>query len=114
MHRIEFAEEKDAFLAAADLSNEQALALYQDHRFELEWPNPANNFQYRLRSNGWVGHIPIAGLTLIVQPKVPIGSIFAMLEVAYRLKSFHFLKAKPQSRASQRFTSALLRSLPSA
>lgn len=47
---------------------------------------------WELTSLGWVGHIPVLpGMALSLQPRVPLHSLFAMLEVAYDLQSFHFL-----------------------
>jgi 5-methylcytosine-specific restriction enzyme subunit McrC len=94
MRQIELAEESDLYLSKDELNDQQALALYRDPRFELEWPNPGNNFQYRLRSKGWVGHIPVDGTVVVVRPKVPIASIFRMLELAYKLKSFNILEGE--------------------
>ena len=59
MGQIELSEETDRHLSKDQLNELQALALYRDPRFEFEWPNPGNNFQYRLRSKGWIGHIPV-------------------------------------------------------
>src|SRR6516162_834839 len=94
MRQIELAEEADHYFSKDQLNDQQALALYRDLRFELEWPNPGNNFQYRLRSKGWVGHIPVDGTVVVVRPKVPVASIFGMLEVAYKLKSFSLLEGE--------------------
>ena len=94
MRQIELAEEADHYFSKDQLNDQQALALYRDLRFELEWPNPANNFQYRLRSKGWVGHIPVDGTVVVVRPKAPVASIFSMLEVAYKLKSFSLLEGE--------------------
>jgi 5-methylcytosine-specific restriction enzyme subunit McrC len=94
MGQIKLAEETDLYLSKDKLNDQQALALYRDRRFELEWPNPGNNFQYRLRSKGWVGHIPVDGTVVVVQPKVPVASIFSMLEVAYKLESFNILEGE--------------------
>jgi 5-methylcytosine-specific restriction enzyme subunit McrC len=94
MGQIEFAEESDLYLSKDKLNDQQALALYRDPRFELEWPNPGNNFQYRLRSKGWVGHIPVDGMIIAVRPKVPVASIFGMLEVAYKLRSLNILEGE--------------------
>jgi 5-methylcytosine-specific restriction enzyme subunit McrC len=94
MDLIELVEETDLYLSTARLSEAQALALYQDRHFELEWPNPGNSHQYRVRSKGWVGHIPVDGTTIVVQPKVPVASIFGMLEVAYNLEQFKILEGE--------------------
>lgn len=89
---FELSEEAVLDIPRAALSEADALALYRDRRFNLEFPNPANCQQYRLRSSGWVGHMPISDTTLVrVTPKVPVASVFRMLEVAYNLSSFAFL-----------------------
>jgi len=84
-------EEADLLLPRDRLSDEQGIALSSDRRFDLEWPNPANAYQFRLRSKGWIGHVPVGTTLLVVHPKVPAARIFAMLEVAYKLKSFKIL-----------------------
>src|SRR5262249_22655739 len=51
-----------------------------------------NNHTYGIRSRGWVGHIPVGDDLLVrILPKVPIGNLFEMLEVAYKLPSFRIL-----------------------
>jgi len=92
MQRIELIEETDFHFSKDELNERQALALYRDPRFEFEWPNPGNDFKFRLRSKGWIGHIPIDDTLVVVRPKVPVASIFAMLEVAYKLQSFNLLE----------------------
>jgi 5-methylcytosine-specific restriction enzyme subunit McrC len=94
MDHIELIEEADLNISNDKLSELQALSLYHDPRFEFEWPNPGNDFHYRLRSKGWVGHFPVGGTVIIVRPKAPVASIFAMLEVAYNLKSFNILEGE--------------------
>lgn len=57
----------------------------------VEWPTVATNHEWRLTAQGWVGFLPISpefGLSL--QPKVPLSSLFAMLEVAYDLDELNF------------------------
>src|SRR5450759_4435745 len=94
MEQIELVEETDLYVSKDELSEPEALALYRDPRFEFEWPNPGNKFQYRLRSKGWVGHIPVDGTIIVVRPKAPVASIFGMLEVAYKLKAFNILEGE--------------------
>jgi len=103
MNQIELIEETDLFLPKERLSHEEALALHGDSRFEIEWPNPGNEFQFRLRSKGWVGHIPVGETLFIVQPKVPIASIFGMLEVAYKLESFKILEGETAVESLEEF-----------
>lgn len=51
-----------------------------------------------LTSLGWVGFIPVTNeLGLRLNPKLPLGNLFRMLEYAYRLKSFEFLKGVTES-----------------
>jgi 5-methylcytosine-specific restriction enzyme subunit McrC len=85
--KIVLTEERDCFFPEAELEEEVALALISDGRFEVDWPNPANGKQYRIRSKGWVGHFPAGNASVVVRPKVPIQNIFGMLELAYDLKS---------------------------
>jgi 5-methylcytosine-specific restriction enzyme subunit McrC len=97
MNIIELIEEKALRLPHAVLQDNEALLIYGDPRFELEFPNPANAQCYVIRSKGWVGHIPVGDtIFLHVSPKAPVASIFQMLEVAYRLKSFSFSEGKIQ------------------
>jgi 5-methylcytosine-specific restriction enzyme subunit McrC len=86
---IELPEEELVTLPRAVLSDADALALSQSGKFEVQPPTVLNNFAYGIRSKGWVGHIPIGEDLLIrVVPKVPVASLFRMLEVAYNLRSF--------------------------
>jgi 5-methylcytosine-specific restriction enzyme subunit McrC len=53
---------------------------------EVEFPTPITGEQWRLTSQGWVGHIPLTpDFHFILQPKVALRNLFRMLEVAYRL-----------------------------
>jgi 5-methylcytosine-specific restriction enzyme subunit McrC len=45
-----------------------------------------------LTAQGWAGFIPLSrSLGLVLQPKVALRDLFAMIEVAYDLQSLHFL-----------------------
>ena len=82
-----------------DLPEEIAEALYRDHRdkIDLEGPSPKTDWQWQLTSKGWIGHIPVTSeFRVIIHPKVAIGNLFRMLEYAYQLKSFSFLKGLTQ------------------
>jgi 5-methylcytosine-specific restriction enzyme subunit McrC len=59
----------------------------------VEWPTPKTGDRWQLTSLGWVGFIPLGedrGISL--QPKVPIGNLFRMLEYAYDLRSFKLME----------------------
>ena len=92
--RIELREEQDKFFSESALDEVTARTLLRDRRFEFDWPNPGNDFQYRIRSRGFVGIVPVDESVIVIEPKAPVSSIFGMLEVAYNLKSFRLLKGE--------------------
>ncbi|GMU65245.1 MAG: hypothetical protein AMXMBFR36_15190 [Acidobacteriota bacterium] len=54
-------------------------------------PNPLSGNRWRLVSEGWIGQIPVSDdLLLVIRPKVSIGNLFRMIEVAYRLPGLEF------------------------
>lgn len=54
-------------------------------------PNPLSGNQWRLVSEGWIGQIPVSeSLLVVIRPKVPLGNLFRMIEVAYRLPGLEF------------------------
>jgi 5-methylcytosine-specific restriction enzyme subunit McrC len=58
----------------------------------VEFPSPITGGQWRLTAQGVVGYIPLsATLGLSLVPKVPIRSLFGMLEYAYGLQAFQIL-----------------------
>ena len=94
MMLIEFNEEEDTNILNSQISQDSALTIYNDYqnKIAIDFPNPTNQFCYKLRSYGYVGQIPINNeLILIIKPKVPIQNIFSMLEYAYHLKSIKYL-----------------------
>ncbi len=70
----------------------------------LDFPSPKTDGQWQLTAQGWVGYIPInANLGFYLQPKVPLGNLFRMLEYAFRLKSFYFLDGLTNCEILQEF-----------
>jgi 5-methylcytosine-specific restriction enzyme subunit McrC len=72
------------------------LARFLDSHYKgviaIEPPSYRNGNQWLLSSQGWVGFLPLPGHPgLSLQPKVPVGNIFHMLEYAYDLASFRML-----------------------
>lgn len=52
----------------------------------VDFPSPKTDWQWKLTSQGWVGHIPVSEeFGLVLQPKVELGNLFRMLEYAYHL-----------------------------
>lgn len=88
---IELSEATPQNLERNELDPELAHAIHRSKKLQVEFPSPINKFQYQLTSPGNVGQVPITrDLVVRITPKVPVGNIFAMLELAYNLKSFQF------------------------
>jgi 5-methylcytosine-specific restriction enzyme subunit McrC len=79
------------------LLDAEVLFLNQSGKFEVEFANLFNGYTYGLRSRGWIGQIPIGDDLLVrITPKVPVGNLFRMLEVAYNLRSFRLFDGEIQ------------------
>jgi 5-methylcytosine-specific restriction enzyme subunit McrC len=95
MRVIELQEETDKAIAKGFFDDASALALNKSGYFDIQFPSVITGHNYIVRSKGWVRHIPVGSEIIIkVQPKLPISSIFGMLEVAYNLKSFALLEGE--------------------
>src|SRR5688500_436012 len=90
MRRIlDLREEEVGRFPRSALLDTEVLALNESGKFEVDPPSIFNGYTYGLRSRGWVGQIPIGDDLLVrISPKVPVGNLFRMLEVAYNLRSF--------------------------
>lgn len=91
IHLVEF---RERFLENERLSRDDALLLHAKYakQVQLEWPSPLTGGQWRIRSQGWVGYLPLSGDGgLLLEPKVPLRSLFAMLEYAFDLRGFTVL-----------------------
>jgi len=84
---IEIEEELAARVEAGRLGEDLALRLHQrfSHLLEITFPNPLHPTHYQLRSRGWVGQLALGELRLDLRPKLPLGSLFGMVEEAYGL-----------------------------
>ena len=81
-------------LPAHALDERAADLLWRRYRaqVEIEPPSFRTGNQWRLTAQGWAGFIPLSRtLGLVLQPKVALRDLFAMIEVAYDLASLHFL-----------------------
>lgn len=99
---------------AGAFSAQDVDALY--HQFgsqiRIEWPTPATGGQWRLTPGGWVGIFPASkDLTVIVEPKVPLRSVFAMWEWAYDLSQFRVLDGAQPVTTFEEFYSQMARIL---
>jgi 5-methylcytosine-specific restriction enzyme subunit McrC len=89
---LELREETVGRFRRAELRDAEVLALSGSGRFEIEPASLLNDYTYSIRSRGYIGHILVDDDLLVrVLPKVPIGNLFGMLEVAYNLRSFRVL-----------------------
>jgi 5-methylcytosine-specific restriction enzyme subunit McrC len=71
-----------------DLLEEDVAFLWSRHsaQVSVETPSFKNADSWELRSNGYVGYIPISDrIALRLIPKVPLRTLFGMLECAYRI-----------------------------
>ncbi len=95
MRTISVTEYQTEHLPADDLSNQEALILWQNYASQIDIKPPSfmNNQQWELVGQGWVGHIPVTkSVTLTLHPKVALDNLFQMFEYAYNLRSFRFLE----------------------
>ncbi len=103
---IELTEYEPTELPRARIAEEDGRLIWDRHgsRVTIEEPGFRTGNQWRLTSNGWVGVLPVRpGLALVLHPRVPIGNIFRMLEVAYRLKSFRLFDGVIESSSLREF-----------
>ncbi len=92
---LELVEHQPRRLPRDDLSLELGQRLWQLYgkQVDIDFPSPKTSNEWVLKAQGWVGHIPLErDFGIALRPKVPLGRLFEMLEVAYRLKGFRFLE----------------------
>ena len=97
MRVVELPEYETVRLPKPALSEKAARWLWREHgtKVAVEYPSPLTGDQWELTSQGWVGYLPVdEGLHLALQPKVPVRSVFAMLEHAYGLRGFQLLEGE--------------------
>lgn len=93
-HSITLIEYDPVYLPDEALSEEAGKILWPEYKeqIELEIPSFKTKGRWKLKSNGWVGRIPLTPeQEIVLLPKVPIKNIFGMLEYAYELKKFKFI-----------------------
>jgi len=101
---LELEEEKPYTLPENKLDIETAKTLQRDHKKKISLEHNLWDHSYTLRSNGYIGYIPINDdYTIRIQPKVEVDNVFRMLEYAYKLKSFELLKGLANVESCQDF-----------
>ena len=91
MKVIDLTEHAPSSFSQSDISEAVAERLYRDYstQLEIDFPSIKTNHQYRITPKGWVGFIPAGDdLAFRLNPKVPVRSVFGMLEYAFRLHGF--------------------------
>jgi len=84
----------------------------QGSQFIVEYPSALNGGRWQLTAQGWVGHMPVSPeLTLVVEPKIDVGKLFAMWETAFDLKAVEFPPGFTQTRRLDELYSQLARHL---
>ncbi len=85
---IELKEYEQRQLPGRALAEAEGEALWRRYgdQVAVDFPTPKTRHQWQLTSRGWVGFIPLTPeLGISLTPKVPLGNLFRMLEVAYKL-----------------------------
>ncbi len=88
-------EYKPVLLAQEAISYSAGEMIWQNYSSQVDVSTPSfkTDNQWKLVSLGWVGFIPLPdNFFLVLQPKVSLSNLFRMLEYAYKLGSFKFLK----------------------
>ncbi|OUL28108.1 restriction endonuclease [Nostoc sp. RF31YmG] len=110
-HRIiEITEYQDKLFTHQEIPDSVGKELYDKYKtqIDIEFPSYTTKYQWRLKSKGWVGYIPVnPEFGLKINPKVPIKNLFGMLEYAYKLKDFRFLDGLMNCESLQEFYSYL-------
>ncbi len=97
---IELPEYDAMPFAKEDLAEDVVRSLYAlyPNQVAVEPPSFLNGYVWKLKSQGWVGYIPISDTVhFSLSPKVPIRNLFGMLEYAYNLKGFRILDGSVDS-----------------
>lgn len=96
MARIDYTlVEQQAIHLPPDALDTTTAALLHRHyarQIEVEPPSFKTGNQWRLTAQGWAGWLPLTSkVGFVIQPKVPLLTLFRMLEVAYDLAALQFL-----------------------
>jgi 5-methylcytosine-specific restriction enzyme subunit McrC len=84
-------EYKEKELDQDELDEETAKFLVENFSSEVEvrFPNLKRDYKWKLVNQGFVGYIALSGdNSIVLQPKVELGNMFAMMEYAYDLGEF--------------------------
>jgi len=99
VRRVALAEYEPRLLECYELEESLGEFLWRKYSeyVSIEFPSPKTENCWQFISQGYVGHIPAAnGLALDLLPKMPLGNLFGMLEVAYGLSELRVLEGTVQ------------------
>lgn len=91
---IELSEYMPTRFSRSMISDDVGEYIFRQYKNQvaIEFPTPKTDYQWQLISLGWVGFIPLTSeISLYLSPKVPLKTLFGMIEYAYRLNSFQFI-----------------------
>ncbi len=103
---IRLTEYQPAWFTVEEIPQRVGEMLWREYgaQIAVEFPSPKTDNQWRLTPQGWVGHIPLTPeFHFALQPKVPLGNLFRMLEYAYQLKGFHLLEGLAACQSLEEF-----------
>ncbi|MBB5172446.1 McrC family protein [Texcoconibacillus texcoconensis] len=106
MEWLTLKEYEAQFFSINTITTEMGERIWENYgsKVTVEFPSPKTNEHWLLKSQGWVGYIPInPDMGLYLAPKVSLSNIFRMLEYAYELKSFQFLEGWMECETLQEF-----------
>lgn len=106
MRIIELTEYAPSRFHREEISDKIGEVLWRNYsnQIAVDFPSPKTGWEWQLTAQGWVGHIPLApDFNIFLRSKVRLGNLFRMLEYAYRLKNFQFLKGMIESQSLEEF-----------
>lgn len=107
---IELTEHQKQYFEIHEIEDAIAETLWRNYRKQVfvEFPSPKTGRKWQLKSQGWVGHIPVTPeFHIALLPKITLSNLFGMLEYAYNLKSFRFLQGLVNCKSLDEFYSYL-------
>ncbi|MEJ7591983.1 MAG: hypothetical protein WKF77_10570 [Planctomycetaceae bacterium] len=109
---VSLTEYQPTGFSATEISSAEGETLWQhwQKKVFVEFPSPKTQGEWRLTSQGWVGHLPITpDFGIRIHPRVPLRNLFGMLEYAYRLRSVQFLPGLIDCESLEGFFERLVR-----
>src|SRR5262245_9105497 len=83
---VEYVSKRFPRHALTEAEGEKLWRQYQK-QIEVVFPSPRTDGDWELKSDGWVGHIPLSpDRALTLQPRIPLSNLFRMLDYAFRLR----------------------------